>query len=44
MHYNASILEAFNSVEHIVRDLIMDVIRYLHSNTASAFFFLGWGI
>ena len=41
MHYNASVLEAFNSVEHIMRDVNNGwMIRYLHSNTASAFFFL----
>ena len=41
MHYNSSVLEAFNSVEHIMRDVNNGwLIRYLHSNTASAFFFL----
>ena len=41
MHYNPSTLEAFNSVEHIMRDVNNGwLIRYLHSNTASAFFFL----
>ena len=41
MHYNASVLEAFNSIEHIMRDVNNGwLIRYLHSNTASAFFFL----
>lgn len=41
MHYNPSVLEAFNSVEHIMRDVNNGwMIRYLHSNTASAFFFL----
>nr|YP_009450165.1 apocytochrome b [Clonostachys rosea]AOG66143.1 apocytochrome b [Clonostachys rosea] len=41
MHYNPSVLEAFNSVEHIMRDVENGwLIRYLHSNTASAFFFL----
>lgn len=41
MHYNPSISEAFNSVEHIMRDVNNGwLIRYLHSNTASAFFFL----
>nr|YP_010303555.1 apocytochrome b [Purpureocillium takamizusanense]UNI92584.1 apocytochrome b [Purpureocillium takamizusanense] len=41
MHYNPSIAEAFNSVEHIMRDVNNGwFIRYLHSNTASAFFFL----
>jgi ubiquinol-cytochrome c reductase cytochrome b subunit len=41
MHYNSSVLEAFNSVEHIMRDVNNGwLIRYLHSNTASVFFFL----
>ena len=41
MHYNPSVLEAFNSVEHIMRDVNNGwLIRYFHSNTASAFFFL----
>ncbi len=39
MHYNASVLEAFNTIEHIMRDVNNGwFIRYLHSNTASAFF------
>jgi len=41
MHYNPSVLEAFNSVEHIMRDVNNGwLVRYLHSNTASAFFFI----
>nr|YP_010119641.1 cytochrome b [Ceratocystis papillata]YP_010119655.1 cytochrome b [Ceratocystis colombiana]QRB98258.1 cytochrome b [Ceratocystis fimbriata]QRB98314.1 cytochrome b [Ceratocystis cacaofunesta]QRB98272.1 cytochrome b [Ceratocystis fimbriata]QRB98286.1 cytochrome b [Ceratocystis papillata]QRB98300.1 cytochrome b [Ceratocystis colombiana] len=42
MHYNPSVAEAFNSVEHIImRDVNNGwLVRYLHSNTASAFFFL----
>ena len=41
MHYDPNVLEAFNSVEHIMRDVNNGwLIRYLHSNTASAFFFL----
>lgn len=41
MHYNASTVEAFNSVEHIMRDVNNGwLIRYLHANAASAFFFL----
>jgi ubiquinol-cytochrome c reductase cytochrome b subunit len=41
MHYNPSIAEAFNSVEHIMRDVNNGwLIRYLHSNTASFFFTL----
>ena len=41
MHYNANVLEAFNSIEHIMRDVNNGwLIRYLHANTASAFFFI----
>jgi ubiquinol-cytochrome c reductase cytochrome b subunit len=41
MHYQGSIFEAFNSIEHIMRDVNNGwLIRYLHANTASAFFFL----
>jgi len=41
MHYSPNIMEAFNSIEHIMRDVNNGwLIRYLHSNTASAFFFL----
>jgi ubiquinol-cytochrome c reductase cytochrome b subunit len=41
MHYNPSVAEAFYSIEHIMRDVSNGwLIRYLHSNTASAFFFL----
>lgn len=41
MHYNPSVQEAFESVEHIMRDVNNGwLIRYLHSNAASAFFFL----
>lgn len=41
MHYTPSVYEAFNSVEHIMRDVNNGwLVRYLHSNTASAFFFL----
>jgi ubiquinol-cytochrome c reductase cytochrome b subunit len=41
MHYNSSVLDAFNSIEHIMRDVNNGwLIRYLHANTASAFFFL----
>jgi len=41
MHYNGNILEAFNSIEHIMRDVNNGwLIRYLHANTASAFFLL----
>ena len=41
MHYTPNVLEAFDSVEHIMRDVNNGwLVRYLHSNTASAFFFL----
>jgi group I intron endonuclease len=41
MHYTPSAYEAFNSIEHIMRDVNNGwLIRYLHANTASAFFFL----
>ena len=41
MHYNPSVQEAFNSLEHIMRDVNNGwLIRYFHANTASAFFFL----
>lgn len=41
MHYTPTVLEAFDSVEHIMRDVNNGwLIRYLHSNTASAFFFV----
>lgn len=41
MHYSPNVLEAFHSVEHIMRDVNNGwLIRYLHSNTASAFFFI----
>jgi ubiquinol-cytochrome c reductase cytochrome b subunit len=41
MHYNPSISEAFNSVEHLMRDVNNGwLIRFLHANVASAFFFL----
>jgi ubiquinol-cytochrome c reductase cytochrome b subunit len=41
MHYTPSVLEAFDSIEHIMRDVNNGwLIRYLHSNTASAFFFI----
>lgn len=41
MHYNPNVLEAFNSIEHIMRDVNNGwLLRYLHCNTASAFFFL----
>ena len=41
MHYTPNVFEAFDSIEHIMRDVNNGwLIRYLHSNTASAFFFL----
>lgn len=40
MHYNPSTFEAFNSVEHIMRDVNNGwLLRYIHANAASAFFF-----
>jgi len=40
MHYVPNISEAFDSVEHIMRDVNNGwLVRYLHFNTASAFFF-----
>ncbi|MFZ2102614.1 MAG: cytochrome b/b6 [Oricola sp.] len=39
MHYTASIALAFNSVEHIMRDVNSGwLLRYMHSNGASFFF------
>ncbi|MBV9994920.1 MAG: cytochrome b/b6 [Caulobacteraceae bacterium] len=39
MHYNASAGGAFNSVEHIMRDVNYGwLIRYIHANGASMFF------
>lgn len=41
MHYSPSVSLAFDSVEHIMRDVNNGwLIRYLHANTASAFFFI----
>jgi len=41
MHYSPSILEAFNSVEHIMRDVNYGwVLRYFHANGASLFFMM----
>jgi len=41
MHYTAEITHSFASVEHIMRDVQYGwFIRYLHSNGASAFFFI----
>jgi ubiquinol-cytochrome c reductase cytochrome b subunit len=41
MHYIPNIYEAFDSVEHIMRDVNNGwFIRYAHANTASAFFAL----
>ena len=41
MHYNPSITEGFNSIEHIMKDVNNGwLIRYLHSNAASYFFLL----
>lgn len=39
MHYSSNIELAFNSVEHIMRDVQYGwILRYLHANTASFFF------
>ena len=39
MHYTAHVDHAFNSVEHIMRDVNYGwLLRYLHSNGASMFF------
>ena len=41
MHYNPSVNESFNIIEHIMRDVNNGwLARYLDSKTASAFFFL----
>ena len=41
MHYTPNVLEAFDSVEDIIRDVNYGwIIRYLHSNTGAAFFFI----
>ena len=41
MHYVSSVEQAFNSVEHIMRDVQYGwLIRYFHSNGASFFFIL----
>jgi len=40
MHYTPNVFYAFNSIEHIMRDVSHGwLIRYLHSNGASFFFF-----
>jgi len=40
MHYTPNVFYAFNSIEHIMRDVSNGwLIRYLHSNGASFFFF-----
>ena len=39
MHYNSNAGDAFNSVEHIMRDVNQGwFLRYLHANGASMFF------
>lgn len=39
MHYTGTIVEAFNSVEHIMRDVNYGwLVRYIHANGASLFF------
>ena len=41
MHYNSSVQLAFNSVEHICRDVNYGwLLRYLHANGASTFFMM----
>ena len=41
MHYNANILTAFYSIEHIMRNINNGwLIRYIHANGASMFFFI----
>lgn len=41
MHYQPSAEEAFQSVEYIMRDVPYgDILRYMHSTGASAFFFV----
>lgn len=41
MHYTNSVTEAFNSLEHLVRDVNNGwLLRFFHANTASAFFFI----
>lgn len=42
MHYSSHIELAFDSVEHIMRDVNLGwLIRYIHANGASFFFFFG---
>ena len=40
MHYNSSILQAYNLLDYIIKDLNGYLVYYLNANTASAFFFL----
>src|SRR5258706_12619482 len=43
MHYTPEATMAFNSVEHIMRDVNYGwLVRYLHSNGASMFFLAGY--
>ena len=39
MHYNSSILQAYNLLDYIIKDLNGYLVYYLNANTASAFFF-----
>src|SRR5579872_4827256 len=44
MHYQAHVDFAFNSVEHIMRDVNNGwIIRYIHANVASFFFIFVYG-
>lgn len=39
MHYNSDVSMAFESVEHIMRDVSGGwILRYIHANSASVFF------
>ena len=40
MHYNSSILQAYNLLDYIIKDLNGYLVYYLNANTASAFFFI----
>jgi quinol-cytochrome oxidoreductase complex cytochrome b subunit len=41
MHYNASVMMAFSSSEHIIRDVNYGwLIRFTHANLVSKFFML----
>ena len=40
MHYNSSILQAYNLLDYIIKDLNGYLVYYLNANTASAFLLL----